>query len=104
LAVGSSDPVVVKKRYRAFFGTGLEEILRRMQLDTLILAGTNTHACIRTTAIDAYQRDWPLILASDCIDSYDREHDNITLKYMKDKMAKVLTNDEIEAMLNVSAI
>jgi isochorismate hydrolase len=95
---------VIKKRYSAFFGTCLEEILRQIQPDSLILAGINTHACIRTTAIDAYQRDWPLILASDCIDSYDREHHNITMKYMKDKMAKVLTNDEIETMLNVSAI
>lgn len=104
LAVVSSDPVVIKKRYSAFFGTCLEEILRQIQPDSLILAGINTHACIRTTAIDAYQRDWPLILASDCIDSYDREHHNITMKYIKDKMAKVLTNDEIETMLNVSAI
>jgi nicotinamidase-related amidase len=104
LEVVSSDPVVVKKRYSAFFGTGLEEILHRMQPDTLILTGINTHACIRTTAIDAYQRDWPLILAADCIDSYDREHHYITLRYMRDKMARVLTNDEIGAMLNDSAV
>jgi len=71
--------------------------------DTLILAGINTHACIRATAVDAYQRDWPLVLASDCIDSYDREHHDISLKYMKDKMARVLKNDEIEAMLNAGA-
>ena len=103
LEVMPSDPVIVKKRYSAFFGTGLEELLQRLQSDSLILAGINTHACIRTTAIDAYQRDWPVILASDCIDSYDREHHDITLKYMKDKMGKVLTNDDIGALLNVSA-
>ena len=104
LAVVSSDPIVVKKRYSAFFGTRLDEILHQMQADALILAGINTHACIRATAIDAYQRDWPLVLASDCIDSYDRDHHDITLKYMRDKMARVLTNDEIGAILEVGEI
>lgn len=104
LAVVSSDPIVVKKRYSAFFGTGLDKMLRRMRPDTLILAGINTHACIRATAIDAYQRHWPLIVASDCIDSYDREQHDITLKHMGGEIAAVLTNDEIGSLLNVSKI
>ena len=62
------------------------------------------NACIRTTAIDAYQRDWPLILASECVDSYDREHHHVTLKYMKDKLAILMTNREIDAMLNANQI
>jgi nicotinamidase-related amidase len=99
LAVPPTDVVIVKKRYSAFFGTDLDEILRRMQPDTLVLAGVNTHACIRTTAIDAYQRDWPVVLASDCISSYDSEHHDVTLKYMKDKIATLRTNREIEALL-----
>lgn len=99
LAVNPSDAVIVKKRYSAFFGTELDEILRRLQPDTLVLAGVNTHACIRTTAIDAYQRDWPVVLASDCIGSYDSEHHDVTLRYMKDKIATLLSNREIEAML-----
>jgi nicotinamidase-related amidase len=100
LAPAASDAVIVKKRYSAFFGTGLDEMLAEFKLDALILAGINTHACIRTTAIDAYQRDWPVVLALDCIDSYDREHHEISLRYMKDKLAKVMTNREIESALS----
>ncbi len=95
----ASDRVIVKKRYSAFFGTGLDAILAELQPDVLILAGINTHACVRTTAIDAYQRDWPVILALDCIDSYDREHHEISLRYMKDKIAGVLGNREIRRAL-----
>jgi nicotinamidase-related amidase len=91
-----SDPVIIKKQYSAFFGTNLDEVLDHLHPESIILAGINTHACIRMTAIDAYQRDWPVILASDCIASYDREHHDVTLKYMKDKIAAVLTNREIE--------
>jgi nicotinamidase-related amidase len=99
LDLASTDRVIVKKRYSAFFGTELDESLRDLQPDAVILAGINTHACIRMTAIDAYQRDWPVILAFDCIDSYDREHHEISLRYMKDKIAAVMTDREIESAL-----
>ena len=104
LDVDPSDTVIVKKRYSAFFGTHLDEVLARLQPDCLVLAGINTHACIRATAIDAYQRDWPLILATDCVDSYDREHHDVTLKYMQDKIAALRTNREIDAMLNAKRV
>jgi nicotinamidase-related amidase len=100
LAVAPSDVVIVKKRYSAFYGTSLDETLARLQPDAIILAGINTHACIRTTAIDAYQRDWPVILTTDCIDSYDREHHEISLRYMKDKVAVLLGNEEIRSALD----
>jgi nicotinamidase-related amidase len=58
----------------------LDNVLDQLQPDSIILAGINTDACIRMTAIDAYQRDWAVILASDCIASYDREHHDITLR------------------------
>jgi nicotinamidase-related amidase len=101
MAFVPSDRVIVKKRYSAFFGTNLDEVLDRLQPDSIVLAGINTHACIRMTAIDAYQRDWPVILASDCIASYDQEHHEISLRYMKDKIAAVMTNQEIGVALNL---
>jgi nicotinamidase-related amidase len=99
LAVASADPVLIKKRYSAFYQTELDQLLRRLRPDAIILAGINTHACIRVTAIDAYQRDWETIVAADCVDSYDREHHDISMKYMKDKIAAVLSNQEILAAL-----
>jgi nicotinamidase-related amidase len=102
LAVAPSDLVIIKKRYSAFYCTTLDETLARLQPDAIILAGINTHACIRTTAIDAYQRDWNVILALDCIDSYDREHHEVSLRYMKDKMATVMSNADILSALRRS--
>jgi maleamate amidohydrolase len=101
LDVIPSDAVVVKKRYSAFFGTGLDQTLLRLKPDGLIMAGINTHACVRMTAIDAYQRDWKVIIAADCVDSYDREHHDISLRYLHDKIAPVMTNEEIRELLAV---
>jgi len=87
----------VKKRYSAFFGTDLDRILRELRPKAIILAGINTHACVRVTAIDAYQRDFPVVLASECIGSYDQEHHAVTLRYLRGKIAMVMTNEEIRA-------
>jgi nicotinamidase-related amidase len=96
LAVDPSDTVIIKKRYSAFYGTTLDQVLADLKPDGLILAGINTHACIRVAAIDAYQRDWQVILAADCVGSYDQEHHEISLRYMKDKIASVMSNEEIQ--------
>ena len=89
------DIVVVKKRYSAFFGTSLDRILDDLCPDIITLAGVNTHACIRTTAIDAYQRDMRVFLASECIDSLDPEHARISMAYMDKKIAVAVTNERI---------
>ncbi|SRR5712692_6405377 len=99
LAVDPTDTVLIKKRYSAFYGTTLDQVLADLRPDGLILAGINTHSCIRMAAIDAYQRDWEVILAADCVDSYDQEHHEISLRYMKDKIAAVMSNEEIRRML-----
>jgi nicotinamidase-related amidase len=102
LTPAPSDVVIVKKRYSAFYGTKLDAELALLKPDAIVLAGINTHACIRTTAIDAYQRDWAVVLASDCIESYDQEHHEISLRYMQDKLARVMSNKEIQLLLSSS--
>jgi maleamate amidohydrolase len=62
-----TDPVIVKKRYSAFFGTPLSGVLAKMQPRALVICGVNTHACVRMTAIDAYQNDCRVVLAADCL-------------------------------------
>lgn len=97
LARREADTVVVKKRYSAFFGTDLEQILSDLAPEQVTLAGVNTHACIRATAIDAYQRDMRVLLASECIDSHDQEHARISMAYMDKKIAAAKTNEQISS-------
>lgn len=99
LDVRSSDDVIIKKRYSAFFGTDLDNLLGRLHCDQLIVAGINTHACIRTTVVDAYQRDYDVILARECIDSHDGEHHEITWRYMDGKFGRGMTNLQIRSLL-----
>jgi nicotinamidase-related amidase len=95
----ASDTVLVKKRYSAFFGTGLDETLAAIRPEVLVLAGVNTHACVRTTAIDAYQRDYDVLVASDCVASYDAEHEEVTRRYLDAGIARFVSSAEIARML-----
>lgn len=90
-----NDVTIVKKRYSAFFRTELEERLAEFEAGELVLCGINTHACIRMAAIDAYQRDFRVLLAEECIGSYDEEHARVSLGYMNGKIAKLVTVTEI---------
>ena len=89
------DHVVVKKRYSAFYGTNLDELLATHRVGSLIVGGINTHACVRTTVVDAYQRDYDVTLASECIGSYDAEHHDVTVRYLDGHIARLASNAEI---------
>ena len=97
------EPVIHKTRWSAFHGTGLDRFLKVRGYDTLVLAGFLTHACIRVTALDAYQRDYDVIIARDCVDTYDAAHEKVTLAYLSRYVARVLSNDELFALLGPGA-
>ena len=104
LAPRADDLEVIKKRYSAFFGTPLDDIIRRAGADTLVLAGVNTHACVRMTAIDAYQRDLDVIIVREAVGSYDREHAAVSLRYMDGKIASVVPVAEVVARIGSAAV
>ncbi len=99
LRQAESDHVVIKKRYSAFFHTGLDSLLKSLGVNTLVIGGVNTHACVRMSAVDAYQRDFEVILATDCVDSYDEEQHRTSLKYLTKNMALGKSNQELLALL-----
>ena len=94
-----ADHEIVKKRYSAFFGTGLDTLLSGLGARTLVLAGINSHACVRVTAIDAFQRDYDVLLAADCIASYDPVHHEVSVRYLAERIAGVLDSAAIRALL-----
>lgn len=93
------DIEIIKKRFSSFFQTNLEAVLKEKRIDTLILTGINTMTCVRTTAIDAYMRDYYVILALDGVDAYDSEQHENSLKYLQYAVARGLHNDEVLSLL-----
>lgn len=93
------DYLVIKKRYSGFFKTTLESLLKEIKSNTLIICGINTHACVRMTVIDAYQRDYNVIIAKDCVGSYNKEHHDVSMKYFSPTIAQIKSNKDIFKLL-----
>lgn len=87
---------IIKKRYSAFFETELDNLLKTLNPSCLVLAGVNTHACIRTAAIDAYQRDYRVLIIEDCVASPDQRHHDVTLDYLGNSISKVIKLDKFK--------
>ena len=80
--VKADDYIVVKPRFSAFFGTELDTLLRRLGVDSLLMAGTTTPNCIRTTAYDAVALEYNVAVAADCTSSATEEIQRVNLEDM----------------------
>lgn len=65
--VRSTDYVVPKRRYSAFFGTDLEILLRGLKVQTLLLVGGLTDVCVHYTFVDGHQSDYYCRVIEDCV-------------------------------------
>ncbi len=95
LQVAPEDRILVKKRYSAFFQTELDAVLGHLQPYTLVLAGITTAWCVRSTAVDAYQRDYRVLLAQDAMAAFTERDHLESLNAMNGLVGTVLSNAEI---------
>lgn len=88
-----ADRVIVKPRFSAFFATNLDLILRRLGVRTVVLAGTTTPNCIRTTCYDAMSLDYNVVILSDCTSSVTDAVQQANLDDMRRVGARILSSD-----------
>ena len=77
------DFVFQKRRYSAFQGTGLDQLLRELKVDTLILTGVVTDICIQHTAADAFFRGYKIIVPEDCVEAINEQTQKASLDFLK---------------------
>lgn len=65
LKPGPDDIQVEKLRYSAFWGTGLDMILKTCNVKYLVISGITTNICVETSIRDAYNYDYFPILVAD---------------------------------------
>lgn len=62
-----NDYVVVKRRFSGFFGTDLDLLLRSLRVEKVYITGIVAEGCVRSTAADALQLGYRVVLVADCI-------------------------------------
>lgn len=91
----SGEEVIDKARRSAFFNTRLLDVLKRHEVDSLIVCGGSTSGCIRPTVCDAEQYDFRVIIAQDAVfDRFEAVH-SMNLFDMSRAQADVLPTTEI---------
>jgi nicotinamidase-related amidase len=97
--VRESDYCIYKPRFSAFFHTSVDLVLRRLGVDTVILAGTTTPNCVRTTCYDALSLDYDVIVLSDCTSSVTDEVQRANLSDMQRIGAEIADVDTLAAKI-----
>ncbi len=85
------DYEVIKPRYSAFFQTSLDLLLRRLGVERIVLIGTTTPNCIRTTCYDGLSLDYRVTVVSDCCSSNTEEIQQSNLRDMANVGAEIVT-------------
>lgn len=67
------DYFMFKPKHSALFGTSLQSLLEQLHVRRLVLTGITSHQCVLFTAVDAYVREYELVVPSDCIGAGSRE-------------------------------
>jgi len=76
------DYVIEKLRFSAFFKTDLDQILRRLGVDTVLVAGISTMWCVLITAADAVSNDFKTIILEDLTACHKEEiHEKVVGLY-----------------------
>ena len=101
LDVQPSDMIVDKTRFGAFVpgSSQLHEILQARGIDTLIITGTATNVCCKSTARDAMQMNYKVIFISDGNAALSDAEHNATLNNMVTLFADVMTTKEVVGFL-----
>jgi nicotinamidase-related amidase len=69
-----AEIVIDKNCSSPFNGTGIDQILRNLELETLVLTGTATDMCVETTARDAADRGYNVIVVDDATATFFAKH------------------------------
>ena len=73
------EMVIDKNASSPFNGTGIDQLLRNMNLETLVITGMATDMCVETTARDAADRGYNVIVVEDAVATFLPEHHDSAL-------------------------
>ena len=95
------DFTIEKRRYSAFFQTGLRLLLDELGAKTLICTGMDTNICVRHTVADAYFNNYDIVVAADATATFLVGNQEEGLEYMKTcYAAAIVSTDEAISLIS----
>ncbi|WP_039056644.1 hydrolase [Enterobacter sp. Bisph1] len=94
-----SDIEITKRQWGAFYGTDLELQLRRRGIDTIVLCGISTNIGVESTARNAWELGFSLVIAEDACSAGSSEQHTGSMTYIFPRIGRVRSTDEILSAL-----
>jgi ureidoacrylate peracid hydrolase len=94
------DYILKKSRFSAFYNTTLDEMLRDMDVDQLVVTGIATNVCVESTVRDAFYRDYNVFVPVEATASYTPEQEQGALGNFGFAFARIISLDDMLKELN----
>ncbi|WP_213807229.1 hydrolase [Granulicella sp. dw_53] len=95
----SEDLLIVKRQWGAFYGTQLDQLLRRRGVRTIVLGGIATNMGVESTARAAFDRGYELVFVEDAMTSISAEAHGFVVQSIFPRMGRVRkVSDVLEAL------
>jgi nicotinamidase-related amidase len=99
IAALPASVTILKRQWGAFHGTELDLQLRRRGINTIILAGVATNFGVESTAREAWQHNYSVVIAEDACSSMGADLHKFAIEKILPRLARVRSTQEILAAL-----
>jgi nicotinamidase-related amidase len=92
----AKDVVITKRQWGAFTGTELDLQLRRRGVRTIVLGGISTNIGVESTARNAWELGYELVIAEDLCAGSSAEMHAFAFKNIFPRLSRVATSESLE--------
>jgi nicotinamidase-related amidase len=89
------DLKITKRQWGAFYGTELDLQLRRRGVRTIVLGGVSTQIGVESTARQAYEHGYELLIVKDATTSSAAEGHEMSMKHILPRLARLVQTADI---------
>jgi nicotinamidase-related amidase len=89
------DLQITKRQWGAFHGTDLDLQLRRRRIRTIVLGGVATHIGVESTARQAYEYGYELLIVKDATTSSVAEAHEMSMKHIMPRLGRIVQSSDI---------
>jgi len=89
------DVIVTKRQWGAFYGTDLDQQLRRRGITTIVIGGIATNMGVESTARDAYERGYNLVFVENAMASFTAEMHEFAVANIFPRIGRVRNTEEV---------
>jgi nicotinamidase-related amidase len=89
------DILITKRQWSAFYGTELDLQLRRRGIKTIVLTGVATNMGVESTARQAFEHSYSVIIAEDAISGFTNELHQFAVSKIFPRISRVVKSTDL---------